>query len=413
MLHFWSRFLSSILTRFFDLAFFESQRGRIDTYYQLNPVTTSLIYVFVYVLVTALSLPGAAIMTLAGGAVFGLLWGSVLVSFASTIGATIAFLVSRWFFRDAVQNRFRDRLHTFNKGIERDGTSYLFFLRLVPFPFFIINLVMGLTPMRTVKFFFVSQLGMLPGTVVFVNAGAELAQIDSATGILTPGLIGSFALLGVFPFLARRVADYLKARKVLRRFPKPACFDRNIVVIGAGSAGLVSSLIAAAVKAKVTLIERDRMGGDCLNTGCVPSKALIRTARFVALARRSSDLGIKSAQLDFDFAEIMDRVKATVKQIEPHDSPERYESLGVECIKGEARITSPYTVEVNGQTLTTRNIVVAAGARPFVPPIPGIDAIPYLTSDTVWDLRELPRRLVVLGGGAIGTELAQSFAPAW
>ena len=403
-------FFAFDLGGYFNLEFLEAQRDRIDAIYQANSGLTSLAYVLIYILVTALSLPGAAIMTLAGGAVFGLLWGTLLVSFASTIGATLAFTVSRYFFRDAVQNRFGDSLRTFNAGIERDGVLYLFFLRLVPFPFFVINLVMGLTPMRTLKFFFVSQLGMLPGTIVFVNAGTELAQIDSTTGILTPGLIGSFALLGMFPFIARRVAEYLKARRVLRPYPKPARFEKNLVVIGAGSAGLVSSLIAGAVKAKVTLIERDRMGGDCLHTGCVPSKALIRSARFVALARRAHELGMKSVQVEFEFADIMDRVKAAVKRIEPHDSPERYESLGVECIKGEAKITSPYTVRVNGQTLTTRNIVVATGARPFVPPIPGIDDTDYLTSDTIWDLRELPPRLVVLGGGAVGTELAQCFA---
>ena len=404
-------FLFFDLGRYFNLEFFETQRDRIDTYYQANPGLTSLAYVLVYILVTALSLPGAAVMTLAGGAIFGLVWGTVLVSFASTIGATLAFLVSRFLFRDLVQSRFGDNLRTFNAGIERDGAFYLFFLRLVPvFPFFVINLVMGLTPMRALKFFFVSQLGMFPGTIVFINAGTELAQIDATTGVLTPGLIGSFVLLGLFPFIARRCMEYIKARRVLRPYPKPARFDQNLVVIGAGSAGLVTSLIAGAVKAKVTLIERDRMGGDCLNTGCVPSKALIRTARFVAQARRAHELGVKSAEVDFDFAEIMDRIQNVVKQIEPHDSPERYASLGVECIKGEATIKSPYTVEVNGQTITTRNIVIATGARPFVPPIPGIEKIGYLTSDTVWDLRKLPDRLVVLGGGAIGSELAQCFA---
>ena len=333
-------FLFFELARYFNLAFFESQRDRIDAYYQARPGLSSLIYVLGYIVVTGLSLPGAAVMTLAGGAVFGLLWGTVLVSFASTIGATLAFLVSRFLFRDVVQSRFGDSLRTFNNGIEKDGAFYLFFLRLVPvFPFFVINLVMGLTRMRALKFFFVSQLGMLPGTIVFVNAGTELAQIDATTGILTPGLIGSFVLLGLFPFLARRVVDYIRARRVLRPYSKPARFDRNLVVIGAGSAGLVASLIAAAVKAKVTLIERHRMGGDCLNTGCVPSKALIRSARFVAQARRAQELGMKSAEVEFDFADVMERVQAIVKQIEPHDSPERYASLGVECIKGEAKIT--------------------------------------------------------------------------
>lgn len=195
---------------------------------------------------------------------------------------------------------------------------------------------------------------------------------------------------------------------------KPARFDRNLVVIGAGSAGLVSAYIAAAVKAKVTLIERHRMGGDCLNTGCVPSKALIRSARLLSHMRRSREFGIRSASAEFDFAEVMERVRQVIREIEPHDSIERYTGLGVEVVQGSARVTSPWSVDIETpdgkRTLTTRSIIIATGARPFVPPIPGIDAIDYLTSDNVWDLREMPRRLVVLGGGPIGCELTQTFA---
>lgn len=195
---------------------------------------------------------------------------------------------------------------------------------------------------------------------------------------------------------------------------KPARFDRNLVVIGAGSAGLVSAYIATAVKAKVTLIERHRMGGDCLNTGCVPSKALIRSARLLSHMRRSREFGIRSASAEFDFAEVMERVRQVIREIEPHDSIERYTGLGVEVVQGSARVTSPWSVDIETpdgkRTLTTRSIIIATGARPFVPPIPGIDAIDYLTSDNVWDLREMPRRLVVLGGGPIGCELTQTFA---
>ena len=190
---------------------------------------------------------------------------------------------------------------------------------------------------------------------------------------------------------------------------KPGHFDRNLVVIGAGSAGLVSAYIAAAVKAKVSLIEKHKMGGDCLNTGCVPSKALIRSARFLSQTKHAGELGFRHVDVDYDFSDIMDRVQRVIKTIEPHDSVERYTALGVECIQGSARITSPYTVEVNGTTLTTRSIIIAAGARPFVPPIAGIDKINILTSDTVWQLRHLPEKLVVLGGGPIGSELTQCF----
>jgi len=394
-----------------SLAFFKAQQARIDAYYQAQPLRMIGIYFAIYVAVTGLSLPGAAIMTLAAGAIFDLFWGTVIVSFASTIGATLAFLASRFLLRDAVQARFGDKLKAINAGIEKDGAFYLFILRLVPaFPFFVINLVMGLTPIRTTTFGWVSQLGMLAGTLVYVNAGTQIARIDSAAGILSPGIIASFVLLGLFPLLAKRLAEYAKARKVLRRFSRPKRFDRNLVVIGAGSAGLVAAYIAVAVKARVTLIEKHKMGGDCLNTGCVPSKALLRSAKFLSHIKRAKELGFRGAHADFDFAEIMQRVQRIVRTVEPHDSSERYTSLGVECIQGEARIISPYTVHVNGRTLTTRGIVIAAGGRPFAPSIPGLAEAGYLTSDTVWELRRLPARLAVLGGGPIGCELAQAFA---
>ena len=399
------------LGRYLSPDWLRSQRSAIDAYYAAQPLQTAAIYFLIYVIVTALSLPGAAIMTLAGGAIFGLVWGTVIVSFASTIGATLAFLAARFLLRDWVQARFGQRLAGINAGVEREGAFYLFALRLVPVvPFVAVNLLMALTPLRTWTFLWVSQLGMLAGTIAYVYAGTELAQFR-----LSFGLIAAFTLLGLFPLLARKVLDALKARRVYARWRKPARFERNVVVIGGGAAGLVTAYIAAAVKAKVTLIEQQRMGGDCLNTGCVPSKALIRSAKFLAQAKRAPEFGIRAATVDFDFAEVMARVQRVIKTVEPHDSIARYTQLGVECLAGAARITSPWTVEVRDEngvahTLTTRNIVIAAGARPFVPPIPGIDAVGCLTSDTVWDLRELPKRLVVLGGGPIGCELAQCFA---
>lgn len=399
------------LGQYFSLEYFKSKQAEIDVYYRSNPWVSLGIYFVVYVVVTALSLPGAAIMTLAGGAIFGLLWCAVVVSFASTIGATLAFLVSRSLLRGWVQGKFSNNLKAVNTGIKKEGAFYLFTLRLVPiFPFFIINLVMGLTPIRTSVFYAVSQIGMLPGTIVYVNAGTQIGKIESLGGILSPGLIASFVLLGVFPLITKKLVEFFKARKVLSKYSKPRRFDRNLIVIGAGSAGLVSAYIAAAVKAKVTLVEKHKMGGECLNVGCVPSKALIRSAKFLSHVKRAKEFGFKSASVEFDFAQIMERVQRVIKTVEPHDSVERYTALGVECLQGEAKITSPYTVEVDGRTLSTRAIVVATGGRPFVPPIPGIEEVGYLTSDTVWDLRDLPKRLLVLGGGPIGCELAQCFA---
>ncbi|TAK43737.1 MAG: pyridine nucleotide-disulfide oxidoreductase [Betaproteobacteria bacterium] len=394
----------------------KQQQAAIEAYYASHAWQTVLGYFAFYVVVTAVSLPGAAVMTLVGGAVFGLLWGTVIVSFASSIGATLAFLSARFLLRDWVQQRFGAALRAINSGIEKDGGFYLFTLRLIPaIPFFAINLAMGLTPVRARTFYWVSQLGMLAGTVVYVNAGTQLAAIDSPAGILSPGLIGAFVLLGFFPLIAKRIVVSVAARKVYARWRRPARFDCNLVVIGAGSAGLVAAYIAAAVKAKVTLVEKHRMGGDCLNTGCVPSKALLKTARVLATFKRAKQYGLKSAHAEFDFAEVMQRVQRVVKTVAPHDSVERYTRLGVECLQGEARITSPWTVELRRadgarRTLATRAIVIAAGARPFVPPIPGLEQAGYLTSDTVWDLRALPQRLVVLGGGPIGCELAQAFA---
>ena len=399
------------LRQYLSIEYFERQRAAIEAYRAAHPAEAVAAFFAVYVVATALSLPGATILTLIAGAVFGLLWGVVIVSFASTLGATGAFLASRYLLRDWVQGRFGDKLKAINEGVARDGAFYLFALRLVPaFPFFAVNLLMGLTPMRTWTYMWVSQLGMFAGTVAYVYAGTQLGQFR-----ISAGLIAAFVVLGIFPLAAKKALEAFKARRVYAAWKRPARYDNNLVVIGGGSAGLVSAYIAAAVKAKVTLVEKDRMGGDCLNTGCVPSKALIATTKLLARMRRSQELGIHAAHAQVDFREVMERVSRVVKEIEPHDSVERYTSLGVDCLKGTAKITSPWTVEValaggGTRTLTTRNIVIAAGARPFVPPIPGLREADPLTSENLWELREQPRRLVVLGGGPIGCELAQCFA---
>ena len=403
------------LQQFLTLEMLKSKQAAIIDYKNTHPVISAIFYAVIYIAVTGLSLPGAAILTLAGGAVFGLLWGTVIVSFASTIGATLAFLAARFLFRDSVENRFGDRLNAVNEGMKKDGAFYLFTLRLIPvFPFFMINLLMGLTAIKTRTFFWVSQLGMLAGTIVYVNAGTQLGKITSLSDILSPGLVFSFVLLGLFPLLAKTVINRFKVLKVFKKWQQPKHFDNNLVVIGAGSGGLVTAYIAATVKAKVTLVEKHKMGGDCLNTGCVPSKALIRSSRFLAQVKESKALGINHANVEFDFAEIMDRVQKIIKEVEPHDSVERYTELGVDVIQGSAKIISPWQVEISNdqgkKTISTRSIVIAAGAKPFVPPIPGVEGIDYLTSDNIWSLREKPKRLLVLGGGPIGCELAQAFA---
>ena len=385
-----------------------------------SPVLLGLVFGAAYVLVTALSLPGAVIMTLAAGAIFGLFWGTVIASFASTLGATLAFWSARYLLRDWVQARFGDRLKPINEGMARDGAFYLFTLRLVPvFPFFLINLLMGLVPIRSLTFYGVSQVGMLAGTLVYVNAGTQLAQINSLAGIVSPGVMLSFVLLGVFPLVAKAALGWLQRRRVYARWTRPRSYDRNLIVIGAGAAGLVTAYIGAAVKAKVTLVEAHKMGGDCLNYGCVPSKALIKSAKLASQMRHADHYGLSATVPQFSFRQVMARVHAVIAAVAPHDSVERYESLGVEVLQGYGRVVDPWTVEIKAadgstQRLTTRSIVIAAGARPFVPPLPGIEEVGYVTSDTLWDafaqLDASPARLLVLGGGPIGCELAQSFA---
>lgn len=398
------------LGQYFTLDFIKARQADLEAWYQDHAAATIVVYMLIYIIVTALSLPGAVIMTLVGGALFGLLAGTVIISFASTIGATLAFLVSRFVLRDYIQKTFADRMAAINTGMEKEGAFYLFTLRLIPaFPFFIINLGMGLTNIRVWQYYLVSQIGMLPGTIVYVNAGTELGVLGSLQGILSPGLIFSFVLLGVFPLLARRMVEFWKGRRILRAWSRPRKFDYNILVIGAGSGGLVAAYIAAAVRARVALVEKNRMGGDCLNTGCVPSKALIRSAGVLDLARRAPEFGFRRAKIDFEFSEVMERVQRVIRHIEPHDSVERYTSLGVECVQGEAKLLSPWEVKVGEQVLSARNIIIASGGRPRTPDIPGLKAVPWYNSDTVWELRSLPSRLLVLGGGPIGCELAQCF----
>ncbi|PKM10061.1 MAG: pyridine nucleotide-disulfide oxidoreductase, partial [Gammaproteobacteria bacterium HGW-Gammaproteobacteria-5] len=394
-----------------NLETLKARQGDLSTWTQAHWGLALTGFFLLYVLVTAVSIPGAAILTLAAGALFGWVAGLLLVSFASTIGATLAFLSARFVLRDSLEARYGERLNSINAGVKRDGAFYLFTLRLVPvFPFFLINLLSGLTALPTRTFYWVSQLGMLPGTIAYVFAGTQLARIESARDVLSPGLIGAFAALGVLPLLMRKLVQWLQARKVYAGYSKPRHFDYNLIVIGAGSAGLVSAYIGSAVKAKVALIEKHKMGGDCLNTGCVPSKALIRSARLLAEARDSAQFGIARMDAQFDFAQVMQRVAGVVRKVEPHDSVARYTELGVDVIQGDARLVSPWEVEVNGRRLSARSIVLASGARPLVPGIPGLDQVPWLTSDSLWDLRQLPKRLVVLGGGPIGCELTQCFA---
>jgi pyruvate/2-oxoglutarate dehydrogenase complex dihydrolipoamide dehydrogenase (E3) component/uncharacterized membrane protein YdjX (TVP38/TMEM64 family) len=408
------------LGQYLTIAGIKALSADVAAFQQDNPVAVIAGFFLAYVIVTAASFPGAAVLTLAAGALFGVLWGTVIVSFASTLGATLAFWSSRYVLRDTIEARFGERLKAINSGLERDGAFYLFSLRMIPvFPFFVVNLVMGLTRIRTLTYAWVSQVGMLLGTIVYVNAGTQLARIDSLAGIASPGVLASFALLGIVPWLAKAIIGVINRRKVYAGFTRPRTFDRNMVVIGAGAAGLVSAYIAATVKAKVTLVEAHAMGGDCLNTGCVPSKAIIKSAKVASMMRHADRYGLTPSEPRVPFKAVIARVMDTIKAIEPHDSVERYTDLGVDVVKGYATIIDPWTVEIarkdgGTQRLTTRSIIIASGAEPVVPPIPGIEDSGYLTSETMWQafaqMDAAPARVAVLGGGPIGCELSQALA---
>lgn len=408
------------LQQYLSFEYLKSAQGGLLDWRGDHPVLAAALFFLAYVLVTALSLPGAAIMTLAGGAIFGLWLGVLLVSFASTMGASCAFIASRYLFRDSVQQKFGDKLAAINQGFEKSGTWYLATLRLMPVvPFFLVNLLMGLTPIRLVSFYLVSQIFMFPGTLIYVNAGSQLATLQSPSGILSPGLISAFVLLALFPLILKKVVTTISNKKRYSNWKRPKKFDQNLIVIGAGAGGLVSAYIAAAVKAKVTLIEANKMGGDCLNTGCVPSKALIRSAKLRNQMMNAENYGLPRQEVAVSFRQVMERVNKVIADIEPHDSVERYTGLGVDVVQGYATIKDPWTVEIarndgESQLLTAPEIVIASGAQPFVPPLEGIEQSGYLTSDSLWErLAELdapPEKLVILGGGPIGCELAQSLS---
>lgn len=388
----------------------KARQGDLQAWTGEHFIRAILTYFAIYVVTTAVALPGAAVLTLAGGAVFGLGVGTVIVSFASTLGATLCFLGSRLLFRELVAHKFKNVYESVEKGLAKEGIFYLFTLRLIPaVPFFVINLVFGLTRMRALTFFVISQVGMLPGTLAYVNAGTRLSQIESPRGILSLPVILSFVILGIVPWIAKAIVGFVKRRRVYSKFTRPSRYNYDVVVIGAGAGGLVSAYITAALKGKVLLIEKNRMGGDCLYTGCVPSKALIRSAHVAHLFRRGHEFGLQSVVPQVDFSRVFTRIHNIIKKIEPNDSIERYTSLGVECEKGDAKIADPFRVHVNQKIVTTRNIIVATGASPIIPDIPGLRDVPHYTSETLWQMNWVPKKLLVMGGGPIGCELAQAF----
>ncbi len=409
-----------------DIGTLQNHYAELQNWYVDAPWTVRGAFFGVYVLAASVSVPGIVLLTLAGGAVLGFGWGLLLVSFASSIGATLSFWMARYLFRDWAVSRLGSRFKMLHAGMEREGALYLLSLRLIPLvPFIAVNLAMGLTRIRTRTFYAVSQIGMLLGTAVYIHAGTRLAQLQSTADILSSDVLGALVLLGLLvggmPIAAPWLLDKLRQRRALRpwRGQRPKTFDRNVVVIGAGAGGLVSAYIAASAQAKVTLVEAKAMGGDCLNYGCVPSKALIQSAKVAHLARTAAPFGVMTSTVSVDWPAVMRRIRAVITSIAPHDSAARYQAMGVDVREGHATILNPWTVEISspGQTpqrLTTRSIVIATGAQAIVPAIPGLQEVGFATSDTLWEQLEqyssVPKRIVILGGGPIGCELAQALA---
>ena len=404
----------------------KTRHSELVSWQQSAPWQARAAFFAVYLLAAVLAMPGISVLTLAGGAVFGLGWGILLVSFASSLGATLSFWLARYLLGDLLRARMGPRLLAVRSRLEREGALYLLSLRLIPLvPFGAINLLMGLTDMRSRTFYAVSQVGMLASTVVFVTAGQQLASIRSASDALSPALLGVLVGLGLLvallPGLATIGLERLRLRKLLApwRSQQPRQFDTNLVVIGAGAGGLVSAYVAATVGAKVTLVEARAMGGDCLNYGCVPSKALIQSAKVAQQLRSADQFGVQAQPVALDWPALMARIASVIASIAPHDSVQRYTDVGVDVLQGHAHIVSPWVVEVtrpgqSAQRIRTRSIVIAAGAQPVVPDLPGLNDVGFATSDTLWAqlaaCSALPQRIVVLGGGPVGCELGQAFA---
>ena len=389
----------------------KEKQAQLQALVDANPFISVMLFFLGYIIATGISIPGALIFTLAGGALFGLLLGTIIISFASSIGALFAFLITRYFLHDFVQNRYSDQFKVINQKIDEEGIYYLLFLRLVPvFPFVLINLTMALTAIRPLTYYWVSQLGMLPATIVYVNAGTQLAKISSADDILSPSVILALVLLGTFPLLSKFIINMLHRQRIYKEYSKPEQFDFNTIVIGGGAAGLVAAYTTRTLQGKVALIEHASMGGDCLNTGCVPSKSILRSANYITGIKNYRALGLSKASYEFEFRDIIHRVHEKISAIEPKDSVNRYTQLGVQCEQGEASLVSPWEVSVDNKILSARNIIIATGAQPSVPDIKGLAEIPYYTTENIWSLDNLPRHLLIIGAGVIGCELGQAFA---
>lgn len=397
------------LEQYLTLEVIQAKSGALHAQVQAHPWWAGSIFFAAYVGLTVMSFPGTVILTLLAGALFGLVGGTLMVSFASNIGALIAMLISRFLLRDWVQKRFAKQIASINRGLDRDGSFYLFSLRLIPLvPFVLLNPALGLTRVGFWTFWWTTQLGMLPGNAIYVNAGRQLARIREISDILSPSMIGTLVLLAVFPLAATKLLTLYKARKIYRGWQKPKRFEYNLLVIGGGSGGLAAARIAASMEARVALVEANQLGGAALHSGNVPARALLRAANLNQAVQMGEIPGARM-QAEADFADVMQKVRSTLEAAQGRLSAESCKAMGVELIRGQARVTSPWTVQVGDRSISSRALVIATGSQPIIPPIAGIDAVEPLTCENVWQLQERPDRLLILGGESAACEMAQAF----
>ena len=380
-----------------------------------HPVLLGALFVLVYTLVVALSLPAATVLTLSGGLIFGPLWGGGLTIIGATSGACLVFLATRSAFGDFFRKKAGARLQQFQQGFQRDAVSYLLMVRFIPvFPFFLVNIAAALTGVSFITFALTTAFGIAPGTFIYASVGNGISvvlaqgQAPDLGIIFQPEIFLPLTGLGVLSLLPIFIRKIQQVKRLEEK--KKKLIKTDICVIGAGSGGLSVAAGAVQMGARTVLIERDKMGGDCLNYGCVPSKALLAAADAAEQARQATKFGIQTGKIKPNYQQVQAHVADVIAEIEPHDSVERFEGLGVQVLKGAARFENANTVQVGTMRVRAKRFVIATGSKAAIPPIAGLKKVDYLTNETLFDMPEFPTHLLIIGGGAIGVEMAQAHA---
>lgn len=400
------------LDQYLSFSFLHSYQAQLiywtNTYY----ILTVLLFLTLYTLAVAISLPGAIFFTLASGFLFGVFWGIVYVIIAATSGATILYFAVRtslgnWLAKSASQ--WTERMRA---GFQDNAFSYLLTLRLIPIvPFWVVNIIPGLLGVKPKTFILATFIGIIPGTAVFVILGSGIQNLFAMNQ--TPNLHVLFTPSILFPLLALAGLSLLPViykAKISKSSPKNSFITVDLVIIGAGPGGLSVASVATQLGLKVILVESGLMGGDCLNYGCIPSKALLASAKTAHLLRQAHNFGIEVKGVDINFLNVLKHVHDVIKELAEHDSVERFKSLGVDVIEAEARFTGKNTITAKDLEIQAKHFVIATGSNPLIPSIPGLDITPYFTNESIFNLTEQPEHLMVIGGGPIGCELAQAFS---